>query len=357
MLFSEKLVSIAPKGLEKVFYSDNGSTAVETALKMSVQYWQNIGIKGKTKFLSLDYGYHGDTVGALSVSSLDLFQKVFKPLLFPCYKIKSPYCYRCPVGKDRLSCSLQCIKYMEDVLEKYAKQISAIILEPIVLAAGGMIVYPEEYLKKVFELSKKHNVHLILDEVATGMGRTGKMFACEYARISPDFLCLSKGITSGYLPLGVTLTTKKIYDAFYDRYENKKTFFHGHTYAANPISVSAALASLDIFESERIIQNIQGTISFFHRELERFKGLPIVGDVRYKGLIGAFELVKDKNTKQMFDFDQRIGFRIYKQGLKNHLILRPLGHIIYLFLPLCIKQKDMTFILNRTYHILEHTKQ
>ncbi len=357
VIFSEKIVSIAPKGLNKVFYSDNGSTSIETALKMSLQYWHNSGLKGKKKFLSLDYGYHGDTIGAMSVSSIDVFQSVFKPLLFSSYKVHSPYCYRCPVGKSKDSCSIECIKQMEDILKKDSKSICAIILEPIVLAAGGMIVYPEKYLKKVFELSRKHNVHLILDEVATGFGRTGKMFACNYADITCDFLCLSKGITSGYLPLGVTLTTKNIYDIFYDDYENKKTFFHGHTYTANPVSISAAIASLKIFEKENTIENIRDTIKLFHRGLERFRSLPLVGDVRYKGLIGAFELVKDKQSKKTFDLKDRIGFKIYKQGLKNSLILRPLDSVIYLFLPLCIKNSDIEIILDRTYNILGSAKK
>lgn len=347
ILLSEKLISISPKNLTKVFFSDNGSTAVETALKMSFQYWQNIGKRKKTKFVSLDYGYHGDTIGAMSVSGVDIFNKTFSKMFFPSFKVCSPYCYRCPVRKSRDICNIDCIKPLEDILKKKSEEISAIIVEPIVMAAGGMIIYPAEYLKKVSMLSKKYNVHLILDEVATGFGRTGKMFACEYANVTPDFMCLSKGLTSGYLPLGVTLTTDKIYDAFYDDYENSKTFYHGHTYTANPVSCSAAIAALEIFEKENVFKKINKLIPLFHSRLDEFKGLPLIGDVRYIGMIGALELVKDKITKKPFAFEERIGFEIYKKGLKENIILRPLGNIIYLFLPLCVKEKDIQYILDK----------
>lgn len=350
---AERLISIVPKGLTKVFFSDNGSTAVEVALKMSFQYWHNIGNKKKTKFVSLDYGYHGDTVGTMRVSGIDLFNEVFKPLFFPSYKVASPYCYRCPMKQKKDSCTIDCIKSLEKLLKEKSEEICAIIIEPMLLGAGGMIVYPKEYLKKVSLLARKYNVHLIADEVATGFGRTGRMFACEHAKVSPDFMCLSKGITSGYLPLAVTLTTDKIYKAFYADYEKNKTFFHGHTYSANPISCSAALASLEIFEKERTLDKTQKIIPLFHKRLEEFRGLPFAGDVRYIGLIGAIELVKNKKTKEKFGSKRRIGLEIYKAGLKNNLVLRPLGSIIYLFLPLCIKGKEMKEVLRRTYSVIK----
>ena len=238
-------------------------------------------------------------------------------------------------------------KIMADLPPEAKKndKIAAIVLEPLVLAAGGMIIYPAKYLKRAGELSKKYNVHLIVDEIATGFGRTGKMFACEYANIHPDFICLSKGITSGTLPLGVTLTTNKIYKEFYGDYEKKKTFYHGHTYTGNPISCSAALASLRIFEEEDTMSRVKELIPVFYAGLERFRALPFVGDVRHIGMIGAIELVKDKRTKKPFPFKQRAGFSVYKQGLKEKIILRPLGNIVYLYLPLCIKEVEMTFIL------------
>lgn len=351
---AQKLISISPKNLTKVFFSDNGSTAVEVALKMSFQYWHNIGKVKKTKFISLDYGYHGDTIGAMSVSGIDLFNKIFLPLFFPSFKIPSPYCYRCPMNRAQDNCQLECIKPLEMLLKKKANRVSAIILEPLVMAAGGMIVYPKEYLNKAAELAKKYNVHLILDEVATGFGRTGKMFACEYAdNIAPDFICLSKGVTAGYLPLGITLTTDKIYKGFWADYRENKTFYHGHTYTGNPLSSCAALASLEIFEKEKTLDRLAKIIPLFYRGLEKFRQLPLVGDVRYLGLIGAIELVKDKHTKLPFDFKERIGLKVYKQGLKKKLILRPLGNIIYLFPPLSINKNELQNILNRAYLVIK----
>jgi adenosylmethionine-8-amino-7-oxononanoate aminotransferase len=356
ILLAEKLISITPKNLAKVFFSDNGSTAVETALKMSFQYWQNIGRKRKKRYVSLDYAYHGDTIGSMSVGGVDLFNEVFSPLFFKSFKVPSPYCYRCPMGKERSSCSIECIKPLEKLLRKNHNEIAAMIIEPLVLAAGGMIIYPVQYLKKVRELTKKYNVHLILDEVATGFGRTGKMFACEYVNIKPDFMCLSKGITAGYLPLGATLTTDRIYRAFYSDHEKRKTFYHGHTYTANPISCAAALASLKIFKEEKTLNRVGGLIPLFHEKLERFRALLAVGDVRYIGMIGAIELVKDKRTKKPFDFKERIGLKVYKEGLKQNLILRPLGNIIYLFLPLSTERKELDIVIDKTYDIIKGYK-
>ncbi len=351
---AEKLISIAPGNLSKVFFSDNGSTSVEVALKMSFQYWQNTGKAGKTKFISLDYGYHGDTVGTMSVSGVDLFNKIFSPLFFASLKIPSPYCYRCPMDRTRDNCRLECIKPLERLLKNKAGQVCAIILEPLVMAAGGMIIYPREYLSRVAGLARKYNVHLILDEVATGFGRTGKMFACEHIdNIKPDFICLSKGVTAGYLPLGVTLTTDKIYKGFLADYRENKTFYHGHTYTGNPVICSAALASLEVFEKEKTLARLAEIIPLFYRGLEKFRELPLVGDVRYLGLIGAIELVKDKRTKRPFDFKERIGLKVYKLGLKNKLILRPLGNIIYLFPPLSIKKNELQNILNRAYLVIK----
>jgi len=353
VLLAEKLVSIAPEGLRKVFYSDNGSTAVETALKMSFQYWQNTGKLEKTKFIALDHGYHGDTIGAMSVSGVGLFNSVFTPLFFKSFKARSPYCYRCPAGKSASRCDIDCLSSLEKILSRESNRTAAFILEPLVMAAGGMIIYPKVYLERAAMLTGKYGVHLILDEVATGFGRTGKMFACEYANVKPDFICLSKGITSGSLPLGVTMTTERIYNAFYADYNKKKTFYHGHTYAANPIACSAALASLEIFEEEGTLNRLKEFVPLFHKGLERFRSLSIVGDVRYIGMIGAMELVKDRKKKEPFSFRDRVGLEVYGRGLKRHLILRPLGNIIYLFLPLCARPHELDYILNAAYDILK----
>ena len=354
---AEKLVAITPDNLTKVFFSDNGSTAVEVALKMSFQYWQNIGKNKKTRFVSLDSGYHGDTIGAMSVSGVDLFNKVFSPLLFKGFKAPSPYCYRCPVDRDKSTCNIECIDSLEAILKKKSKEIAALILEPMVMAAGGMIIYPSQYLRKAAQLAKKYNIHLILDEVASGFGRTGKMFACEHAKVKPDFICLSKGITSGYLLFAATLTTSKIYNVFYADYQKRKTFYHGHTYTANPISSAAALASLKVYKQENTLGKIKKLIPIFHERLEAFKDLPLVGDVRYIGMIGAIELVKNKKTKEPFGLGKRIGLEVYQRALKQGLILRPLGSIVYFFLPLCIKKGQIIEALDKTYRIIRSLKK
>ncbi|MFA5104555.1 MAG: adenosylmethionine--8-amino-7-oxononanoate transaminase [Candidatus Margulisiibacteriota bacterium] len=354
---SEKLISIAPKGLSRVFYSDNGSTAVETAMKMSVQYWANKGFKNKNKFVSLDMGYHGDTSGTMSLGGVDLFNKVFAPLFFKAFKVPTPYCYRCPLGKDRKSCSIDCVKLLEKLLKEKSREICALVLEPLLLGAAGMIIYPKEYLKKAAVLAKKYNVHLIIDEVATGFGRTGKMFACEHAKISPDFMCLSKGLTNGTMAFAATLTTEKVYRAFYGEYKDRKTFYHGHTFTANPIACSVALASLKIFEKERSLKNAVNISSLLKKGLERLKKLAYVGDVRCLGMVGAIELVKDKKTKEPFKFDERVGYKIYKEGLKRNLILRPIGDVIYLYLPLCVTKRQLNDILLRMFAAMTNILQ
>ena len=353
ILLAQNLISLVTRGLTKVFFSDNGSTSVEVALKMSFQYWQNNGCKRKKKFVSLSMGYHGDTIGTMSVSGIDLFNKVFSPLMFESLKVCSPYCYRCPMGKTHDNCRIDCIKPLEQLLKKSSSRICGIILEPMILASGGMIVYPKEYLSMAAKLAKRFNTHLIVDEVATGFGRTGRMFASEFVDISPDFLCLSKGLTAGYLPLGLTLTTDNIYNAFYADYEQNKTFYHGHTYTANPISCAAALESLKIFEKEGVLKKVREIIPLFRSRLEEFKRLNVVGDVRQIGLIAGMELVRNKSTKEAFDSKERIGLRVYKAGLKKNIILRPLGNVIYFFLPLCVKKNELNDILDRAYSIIK----
>ena len=353
ILLAEKLVAITPGKLGKVFFSDNGATSIETALKMSFQYWHNIGQKSKTKFVSLDRGYHGDTLGAMSVGGAEQFHGVFSELFFKSFKALSPYCYRCPVGKERSCCNIDCVNHLGKILKANSEKIAAVILEPLVMAAGGMIIYPKEYLQKAAELAEKYNVHLIVDEVATGFGRTAKMFACEHAGVEPDFMCLSKGITAGFLPLGATLTTDKVYNAFYDDYEKGKTFFHGHTYTANPISCSAAVASLEVFDDEQTLKRTEEMIPVFRDGLDRFKDLPIVGDVRSLGMIGAIELVKNKESKETFAPEVRIGLEIYKKGLEKGLLLRPLGDVIYLIPPLSIKEAELVDILGRCFDVIK----
>ena len=349
---AERLVSITPKNLTKVFFSDNGSTAVEVALKMSFQWWHNTGRKGKTSFLSLDRAYHGDTIGTMSVSGVDLFNKKFEKLFFSSYKSPAPYCYRCPSGKEKETCSLECLAKLEEVLKEKSEEIAAIILEPILMAAGGMIIYPVRYLKGARELSRKYGTHLILDEVATGFGRTGKMFACEHANVEPDFMCLSKGITSGTMPLSATLTTEEIFDGFYGEHDKLKTFYHGHTYTANPLACAAAACSIDLFEKEKTLNRVGAISIMIESFLEVISALPFVGDTRSIGAVGAIELVKNKDTKEPFDPKDRMGLKIYKAGLENSLLMRPLGDIVYFFLPLSAKTEEVDDIFRRAADVI-----
>lgn len=344
---AEKLVSITPEPLTRVFFSDNGSTAVEAGLKMSFQYWQNKGRKNKTRFMSLDKGYHGDTVGAMSVSGLGLFNERFEPLFFDTVKAPSPYCYRCPEGREKGSCDLECLGKAEEILKSSAENIAAIILEPMLMGAGGMIVYGKEYLRGIKTLSERYDVHLIVDEVATGFGRTGKMFACEHAGISPDIMCLSKGITSGYLPLAATVVTEEIFGAFQGEIKERKTFYHGHTYTANPSACAAANASIGLFEREGTLKNVERINKKLVSFLEQISALPYVGDIRHIGAVGAVELVKNKISKEPFAEEDRVGMKIYKKGLENGILLRPLGDIIYFFLPLCLAARELDDIFER----------
>ena len=362
---AEKLVQIAPKGLTKVFYSDNGSTAVEIALKMAYQYWQQLrtpNSKLRTKFVAFTGAYHGDTFGSMSVGEIDVFVEKYKPLLFPTYKAYYPYCYRCPVDKTYPSCKIACIKKLapdclyqgfEEILKSHHKEIAACIIEPIVQGAAGMIVSPPGFLKEVRRLCTKYNILLIADEVATGFGRTGKLFACRHENVVPDFLCLAKGITGGYLPLAATLTTEKIYKAFLGKYDELKTFFHGHTYTGNPLGCAAAIANLNIFKKEKTIQKIQPKIKLLSELLAGFKELPYVGDVRQKGLIAGIELVKDKLTKESYPMNERIGHKVCMEARKYGLMIRPLGNVIVIMPPLSITVEELKKMLDIVHQCIQ----
>ena len=348
---AERLVRIAPPGLSKVFYSDNGSTAVEIALKTAFQYWQQKGegTKQKTKFISLENAYHGDTLGAVSVGGMDLFHRLYYPLLFDSLKVSSPYCYRCSLKKSHPGCRLACLNEVEKVMEKEQGNIAALIIEPLVQAAAGMLISPPGYLKGIRELCRRYEVLMIADEVATGFGHTGRMFACEHEGVSPDILILAKGITGGYLPLAATLTTGEIYGAFLGEYEEKKTFFHGHTYTGNPLSCAAALASLEIFEKEKIIEDaLPPKIRFLQDELEKFKGLKHVGEVRQKGMMAGIELVADKEEKTEYPYEDKIGITVTREARKRGLIIRPLGNVIVLLPPLSISLNELREITDIT---------
>jgi len=344
---SERLAEIAPEGLTKVFYSDNGSTAVEVALKMSLQYWRNIGRKEKTQFVSLDRGYHGDTVGCMSVSGVDAFREAFQPILFPARSVAPPYCFRCPLGKKYPDCGTACAGFLEEALDRGEGKVAAVILEPLLMAAGGMLVYPPSYLREAARLARAYDAHLIVDEVATGFGRTGPMFACELAEVSPDFLCLSKGLGAGTLPFAATLATEAIYEAFLGAPESGKTFYHGHTYTANPIGCAVALASLDLFRENRLLENVALLSPRLSDGLRSLSDLPNVGDIRCIGTVGALELVRDKETMAPLPGTEPVFRAIRQEALRRGLFLRPLGNIVYLFLPQCTTADELDDILRR----------
>jgi adenosylmethionine-8-amino-7-oxononanoate aminotransferase len=340
---AKRLVGIAPHGLTRVFYSDNGSTAVEIALKMAFQYWRLRGgsNKSKTKFLHLGQAYHGDTLGAVGVGGIPIFHERFKPLLRPSYEAHAPYCYRCPLGLTFPQCKTACADSVEDVLKRHHGEIAALIVEPMLLAAGGMITMPPGYLTRLRKLCTRYRVLLIADEVATGFGRTGRMFACEHERVTPDLMAVSKGLTGGYLPLAATLTTEQIYRAFLGRYEEFKTFFHGHSYTGNPLGCAVALANLDVFEKEDTLKRLQPKIAALRRLLEPLRDHSHVGDIRQIGLIAGIELVKNRETKAPYPLAERVGMRVGEEARMLGLLIRPLGNIIVLMPPLSTTTKEL----------------
>ena len=377
---SEKLLKLLPSNLTKVFYSDNGSTAVEVALKMAYQYWQfkkeqsSEQSSERSSFLSLKNAYHGDTIGAVSVGGTSMFHSKFKKLLFKGYFAQSPYCYRCPHRKNELlfpsnaknfrehnkimGCKGECIKEVKGLLDANHKKIAAAIIEPLNQAAGGMIVMPKGYLKEYAALCKKYKIPLICDEVATGFGRTGKMFAIEHEGVRPDFICLSKGITGGYLPLAVTVTTDSIFNAFLGKNEEFKTFFHGHSYTANPLACAAANATLDILKKDKLLQKLQPKIAHLKKELCSLAKHPKVGNIRHCGMMAGIEIVQDKKGSKAagkaanyvggkaYDYELKTGSRICAAMRKNGVIIRPLGDTLVLFLHLTMTKKEITKIID-----------
>lgn len=338
----ENLIKILPKGLCKFNFSDNGSASVECALKMAFQYHYQTGNSQKTKFMCLSDGYHGETIGALSVGTLDLYAKIYKPMLMDTIRIKAPDCYRCPFDKMRDCCNAECFKYAEQTFEKYGNETAAIIVEPMLQGSAGMRIYSAKYLIKLRQICDEYNVILIADEIATGFGRTGKMFAFDHSNVSPDIMCLSKGLTGGYMPMALTITTQKIYDAFYADYNEGKAFMHSHTYSGNPLACSAANAVYKILKNDNVIEKSNYTAEYLNKRLlETFGGHKNVGEIRNINLINAIEFVKDKKTKQSFDSNLRLGYQIYKKALSKGLLLRPLGDVIYFNPPLIINKNEI----------------
>lgn len=338
----EELMEMIPKGLCKFNFSDNGSAAVECSLKMAFQYQYQTGKPKKKRFMCLSDGYHGETIGALSVGTMDLYAKIYKPMLMDTIRIQAPDCYRCPYGKCRDCCQCECFEHAEKDFERYADETAAVIVEPLLQGSAGMKMYPALYLKKLRELCDRYDVLLIADEIATGFGRTGKMFAFDHAGVSPDIMCISKGLTGGYMPMAITITTQEIYDAFYADYSEGKAFMHSHTYSGNPLGCACALAVQKLFREENILENAQKRAVYLNNKLnERLGDYKHMGEIRHLGLINAMELVKDPSTKEGFDGGLRTGYSIYKKALEKGLLLRPLGDVLYFNPPLIINEEEI----------------
>ncbi len=354
---AERLVKLAGEPFSKVFYSDDGSTAVEVAIKMAYQYWYQKGQAQKKHFVSMTDSYHGDTLGSVSVGGIDIYKEIFKPLVFETMKVCAPNCYRCPKGNTMENCSYQCLKDVEMLFKRRGFDIAAIIVEPLVQGAAGMRMYPAEYLRRLRKLCDEYNILLIDDEVAMGFGRTGKYFAFEHAGIKPDIFCVAKGITGGYIPLAATITTDKIFKEFYDDFSKLKTFYHGHSFTGNPLACAVAIENLKIMEEENIIENLVPKINKFKHCLEKFKSLKQVGDVRQTGMVAAVELVKNKATKEPYHFSERIGHKVFLEGLKLGAILRPIGNVIYFIPPLIITEEQIEELTNIAFEAIKRVTE
>ena len=341
---SEKLLAIAPSGLSRCFYADNGSSAVEVALKMSYHYWRNQGQPNKTKFITLSNSYHGETLGALAVGDVALYKDTYKPLLMSAITVPSPDCY---LRKPGVSCqqhSEQMFDHMLKALERHAHEVCAVFVEPLVQCAGFMRMYDPIYLALLREACDEFDVHLIADEIAVGFGRTGTLFACEQAHITPDILCLSKGLTGGYLPLSVALTSEEIYQAFYDDYHKLTAFLHSHSYTGNPLACSAALATLDLFEREDVLGKNKQLSACMAQQVEELQDHPHVGEVRQCGMIIAVEMARDRGTRSAYAWQERRGLKVYEHGLQQGVILRPLGNVVYFMPPYVINEDEITLM-------------
>ena len=340
IVLAERLVQIAPAGLTKVFYSDNGATAVEVALKMAFQYWQqkeDERYRGKTTFLYFKGGYHGDTLGAVSVGGIDLFHALYKPLLFDAHALPAPHA----VGEYESA-----LKEVQRTLETRHHEVAGLIMEPLIQGASGMLVYPPGFTRDVRELCRVNEVLFIADEVATGFGRTGKMFACDHEGIVPDLLAVAKGLTGGYLPLAATLATPEIFDAFLGRVEDKRTFYHGHTFTGNPLGCAAALASLEVFEKDRVLEELQPKMNALEGGLKRLRALRHVGEIRQLGVMVGIELFEDVAARRPYAAGKRMGHRVIKEARRHGVIIRPLGDVIILMPPLSITEQEIGMLLD-----------
>jgi adenosylmethionine-8-amino-7-oxononanoate aminotransferase len=341
LTLAERLVRVAPPGLTRCFFADNGSSAVEVALKMSFHYWRNRGQGRKTKFITLSNSYHGETLGALAVGDVSLYKDTYRPLLMETITVPAPDCFAREDGQSWADFSTHRFAAMRAALDRHHQEVCAVIVEPLVQCAGGMRMYDPVYLALLRAACDEYGVHLIADEIAVGFGRTGTLFACEQAGISPDFLCLSKGLTGGYLPLSAVLTREEVYQAFYDDYRHLTAFLHSHSYTGNPLACRAALATLDIFEQDQVLQRNTGLAAALAAAGERFVDHPHVAEVRQRGMILAIEMVQDKRSRQPYPWQERRGLRVYRHALENGVLLRPLGNVIYFMPPYVITPEQI----------------
>ncbi len=349
----ERLVKLTPEGLTRCFLADNGSSAVEVALKMSFHYWRNLGKASKHRFITLENSYHGETLGALAVGNVALFKETYDPLLMRAISAPSPDAFLREQGTTPAEHAARVFEQMEALLERHAEETCAVIVEPLIQCAGGMRMFDPLYLNLLRDACNRHQVHLIADEIAVGFGRTGTMFACEQAGISPDFMCLSKGLTAGYLPLSVVLTTEQVYQAFYDDFEKLTAFLHSHSYTGNPLACRAALATLDIFETDKVIESNRTLAERMQQATERFKAHPHVGDVRQQGMTLAIEMVKNKADKIPFPWQERRGLHVYRHALSKGALLRPLGNVVYFMPPYVITPEQIDHLAETAWQGIE----
>jgi adenosylmethionine-8-amino-7-oxononanoate aminotransferase len=341
---SECLVRLLPAGLTRCFYADNGSAAVEVAVKMSFHYWQNRGRPRKRRFITLSNSYHGETLGALAVGDVELYKKVYQPLLMDVITVPSPDCHLREPGTDWETHSRRMFAAMEQALAEHADEVAAVIVEPLVQCAGSMRMYHPVYLSLLRAACDRHGVLLIADEIAVGFGRSGTMFACEQAGIRPDFICLSKGLTGGYLPLSVVVTTEEVYQAFYDDYLQLNAFLHSHSYTGNPLACAAALATLAIFAEDEVIARNRGLAGRMTQATAELADHPHVAELRQTGMILAIETVKDKASNERYDWRERRGLRAYEYALSHGALLRPIGNVIYLMPPYVIEPDQIDWL-------------
>ena len=339
---AERLIALAPPGLSRCFYADNGSSAIEVALKMSFHYWRNRGQGRRRRFITLANSYHGETLGALAVGDVELYKEIYQPLLMDVITAPTPDAYEREAGETPDECARRAIDALQGLLERHAPETCAVIVEPLVQCAAGMRMHAPLYLDRLRKLCDRFDVHLIADEIAVGFGRTGTMFACEQSGVTPDFLCLSKGITGGYLPLSVVLTRESVYEAFYEEYARLRAFLHSHSYTGNPLACTAALATLDIFRDDDVIERNRSLARHLgERAHELLADLPHVAEVRRAGMIVAAELARDGNRRAPFDWRERRGLAVYRHGLEHEALLRPIGNVVYFMPPYVITPDEI----------------